>query len=400
MEANIIPDPNQRRTTLRELAGLFTRLGFTAFGGPAAHVALMEHEVVTRRGWLDRQHFLDLIAAVNFIPGPNSTQLAILVGQMRAGMRGLIVAGTCFIAPAMLIILPIGWAYVKWGALPQAQPPLRAIGAAIVAVVVFAIWRFGHTAVKDKFTLVLMIACAAEHGAGTRLYWPEPELIALALAALLGAIWYGAKASRVTPMVMIALPIGFWPQLLRMAGVLFKIGATLFGSGYVLVSYLQTDMVDHRAWLTQQQLLDAIAVGQFTPGPLLTTATFVGYLLGSTTFGGGTAGGLIGGLVGTIAIFLPSFILVAIFGPMLQQIRQKPWARGALDGMNAAVVGLMVVPTVRLAGLAIIKPSSKTDLLGILILLATLFGLWRRINTTWLVLGAGLVGLLFHSIVP
>ncbi|HWP40514.1 MAG TPA: chromate transporter, partial [Tepidisphaeraceae bacterium] len=201
------------------------------------------------------------------------------------------------------------------------------------------------------------------------------------------------------PMLAIAIPATYWPELARMALTLLKIGGTLFGSGYVLVSYLQSDFVDRLGWLTQRQLVDAIAVGQFTPGPLLTTATFVGYLLGHTKFAAGVTGGIIGGVVATVAIFLPSFILVAIFGPMLQQIRARPWARGALDGMNAAVVGLMFVVAVRLGIGAILLPQTqRVDVLSIVILIASLLGLWRRINATWLIIGAGLIGaaLSFH----
>jgi chromate transporter len=380
-------------TSLRELAALFTRLGFTAFGGPAAHVALMEDEIVTRRQWLDRQHFMDLVAAVNFIPGPNSTELAIHVGQIRAGMRGLIVAGACFIAPAMLIIFPIAWAYVKWGSMPQAGPPLRAIGAAVAAVVVVATVRFAQSALKNFLTIVISILVTAHAITALFVKLPQPEIPSLIFAAGVGALGYRRKST--TIMLGLALPIGFWPELLRLAGVLLKIGATLFGSGYVLISYLQSEMVDRRGWLSPQQLADAIAVGQFTPGPLLTTATFVGYLLGHSQFAGGIPGGVIGGITATVAIFLPAFVLVAIFGPLLQRIRQNPAARGALDGMNAAVVGLMAIVAARLAWPAVFDaPAQRINLVGTAIFLATLAGQWRKINATWLIAAAGIVGLI------
>jgi chromate transporter len=375
-----------------ELAGLFLRLGFTAFGGPAAHVALMESEIVARRKWLDRQHFLDLVAAVNFIPGPNSTELAIHVGQLRAGFRGLVVAGICFIAPAVLIILPIAWAYVKWGSLPEAGPALRAIGAAVAAIVVFATIRFAQTALKDGLTIALALLVAVHATIAPLLHSPQPEIPSLAFAAVVAASWYRYKT---TPAALLAigLPIGFWPEMLRLGAVLLKIGATLFGSGYVLISYLQSEMVDHRHWLTQQQLADAIAVGQFTPGPLLTTATFVGYLLGHTRFAGGMCGGIVGGLVATIAIFLPAFVLVAIFGPLLQRVRKNPTARGALDGMNAAVVGLMVVIGLRMLWPAVYDTTSqRINFLGIFLFAAALVGQWRKINSTWLILAAGGIG--------
>jgi chromate transporter len=225
----------------------------------------------------------------------------------------------------------------------------------------------------------------------------QPEIPALAVSAVAGAIWY--RQSTRSMVLAIALPVGFWPDLTRMALSLLKIGATLFGSGYVLISYLQSDFVDHYGWLTQQQLGDAIAVGQFTPGPLLTSATFVGYLLGHDHFGGGVTGGIIGGIVATIAIFLPSFVLVAIFGPLLQRIRANPLARGALNGMNAAVVGLMVVVALRLTWAAVYIPTARRAyILGILILVATFAGLWRKINSTWLILAAGVLGAAGHLI--
>ncbi|HEY7086852.1 MAG TPA: chromate efflux transporter [Tepidisphaeraceae bacterium] len=392
--------PPIEKSRLRELAGLFLRLGFTAFGGPAAHVALMETEIVTRRQWLDRQHFLDLMAAVNFIPGPNSTELAIHVGQLRAGTRGLIVAGACFICPAMLIILPIAWAYVKWGTRPQAGPALHAIAAAITAVVVFATIRFSRTAFKDPFTIALGVLAAVYNVASKRYALTEPELLPLAIAAIAGSIWYRARQPRTVTVVSIALPMGFWPELLRLAAVMLKIGATLFGSGYVLISYLQSEMVDHRGWLSQQQLLDAIAVGQFTPGPLLTTATFVGYLLGSTKFGGGMPGGIIAGVAATIAIFLPAFVLVAIFGPILNRIRHNIWARGALDGMNAAVVGLMAIVAFQLLISATWVPTARhIDVLGVFIFVASMVALWKKVNATWLVLAAALIGAIAHFVI-
>lgn len=384
----------EQRQRLRELAALFTRLGFTAFGGPAAHVALMEEEIVHRRQWMDRQHFLDLIAAVNFIPGPNSTELAIHIGQLRAGWRGLIVAGVCFICPAMLIILIIAWSYAKWGAMPAVVPSLHAVAAAVLAVIVFAIWRFSITAMKDSFTSVIVVLVTISQFAGSRAGVPQIELLALAASAIAGAIWYRSRADRVShKLLSLMLPIGFWPDIAKLAAVLFKIGITLFGSGYVLISYLQAEMVDHRGWLTQQQLTDAIAVGQFTPGPLLTTATFVGFLLGHSRFGGGNAGGILGGIVATIAIFLPAFLLVAAFGHLLQKIRSSLRARGALDGMNAAVVGLMILPAVRMGEPALQRMNDqRLDWINLGIFTLCMLGLWKKMNATWLILAAGVVG--------
>jgi chromate transporter len=332
---------------------------------------------------------MDLVAAVNFIPGPNSTELAIHVGQLRGELRGLIVAGACFIGPAMLIILPIAWAYVKWGATPQAGPALRGIAAAVAAIVAFATFRFAHTAIKDPVTAILAAIVAGHAIIAPLMHWPQPEIPSLFFAAIVGGIWYRHKTFSAP---LLAIPLGFWPEMLRLGLVLLKIGATLFGSGYVLISYLQSEMVDHRGWLTPQQLSDAIAVGQFTPGPLLTTATFVGYVLGSTRFGGGMGGGVLCGVAATIAIFLPAFVLVAIFGPLLQRIRQNPTARGALDGMNAAVVGLMLVIALRMIWPAVYDSSvHRVNFIGIVILIGASLGLRKKINTTWLILAAGAV---------
>jgi chromate transporter len=356
---------------LRELARLFTRLGFTAFGGPAAHVALMEDEVVTRRKWLDRAHFLDLVAAVNFIPGPNSTELAIHIGQLRAGFAGLVVAGVCFITPAVLIILPIAWAYVTWGALPQVQPVLHSIAAAMVAIVAVATWRFLRTAIKDTFCLVICTVAALGAPLIQKYAALQPEIPLLAFAAVAGAIYYRRGSANARMLV-----ISF--ELLMLAGFFLKVGATLFGSGYVLISYLQSGLVHDHKWLTQQQLLDAIAVGQFTPGPLLTTATFIGFVVGHGTRGGGNVGGLAGALVATAAIFAPAFVMIAIFGPILQRLRQEPAARGALDGMNAAVVGLMIVVAVRLARAALLLPGERPGWVNLAILIAAIvLLLWR-----------------------
>jgi chromate transporter len=273
---------------------------------------------------------------------------------------------------------------------------LRAVGAAIVAIVAVATYRFLRTAVRDAFTGVLCAAAVVASALLQRFTSLQPEIAALAFAAGAGALWY----ARPRPRTLLSLPpwIGMiWvvPQdYVRMALFFLKVGATLFGSGYVLVSYLQSGLVDDYRWLTQRQLLDAIAVGQFTPGPLLTTATFVGFLLGHGTFAGGNVGGLIGALVATVAIFLPSFVFVAVLGPLLQRLRANRLARGALDGMNAAVVGLMIVVAVRLAGAALIKGSRyDVDWLNVVILACAAAALLRwKLNATWVVIGAGIVG--------
>ncbi|HSI36708.1 MAG TPA: chromate efflux transporter [Tepidisphaeraceae bacterium] len=425
--------PPDRR--LGPIARLFLKLGFTAFGGPAAHVALMEDEVVRRRGWMSRGQFLDTVSAVNFIPGPNSTELAIHIGQTRAGLPGLVTAGACFILPAMLIVLPIAWAYTTHG--PHGANPAAArhvadaligIKAATVAIVANALVRFAGTGVKDAFTAALAtlaLACSVLAAVYTV---PQSELIILATAATAGAIYYrnrithtDAQQSAATQRVADAheiprdtnqnppptsptrhLPLllapalaatPFWAQTLQMCLFFLKVGATLFGSGYVLASYLDTGLVEHHRWLTRQELLDAIAVGQVTPGPLLTAATFIGYLLGHRNFGGGVPGGIVGGALATLAIFLPSFLFIAGLGHLLPRLRRNRFARGALDGMNAAVVALIATVTVWFAKAALFRDGTcAVDWLaasvcgGSLVVLLT-----TRPNATWLiVVGAGI----------
>ena len=386
------------RSRLGEVALLFLRLGFTAFGGPAAHVAMMEDEVVNRRRWVDRQHFLDLVAAINFVPGPNSTELAIHLGLIRAGRAGLFVAGFCFIVPAVIIILPLAWAYCAYGTGPNALPRvggmMSAIGAAVLGIIVAALWRFAKTGIRDAFTATIAIVAACIGFLPARYVAHQPELVSLALAAVAGAIWYGRPRVRRVPSVLPALVAAPWvdANLARMALFFLKVGATLFGSGYVLVSYLKSGLVDHFHWLTETQLLDAIAVGQVTPGPLLTTATFAGYVIAHTTFGGGVTGGVAGAVVAAAAIFLPSFLFILVLGPLLQRVRHNRYARGALDAMNAAVVALILIVTIRLAGASFL-PNGTLHVGNVALSLLSLAALLLLdLNSTWLVLIAAGVG--------
>jgi chromate transporter len=413
MSDNPAPEPSR----LAEVARLFLKLGFTAFGGPAAHVALMEAEVVTRRKWLDRQHFLDILSAVNFVPGPNSTELAIHLGLVRAGWRGLIVAGVCFIVPAMLIIFPLAWCYVTYGATPGVGEALTAVKACMVAIIAMAMWRFARTGIKDAFTALVAGTAVVVSVLLQYFRVPQQELIILAAAAVAGFFWYGrtlrsaspaevqpaaqrsGKALRSLPLV--ALPLsagaGFSGQLLAMALFFLKVGATLFGSGYVLASFLHSGLVEQHKWLSEQQLLDAIAVGQITPGPLLTTATFIGFVLGSQKFGGGVGGGIAAGVVATVAIFLPSFLFICALGPVLPRLRASRKARGALDGMNAAVVALILVVTIWFARSVMIKTTGGVDLLSVFVFIAALaILLLTRVNATWLILASGAIGAMVH----
>jgi chromate transporter len=396
---------------LREIAALFTKLGFTAFGGPAAHIALMEEEVVNRRRWLDRQHFLDMVSAVNFVPGPNSTELAIHLGLVRGGHRGLVLAGACFILPAMLIILPIAWAYVEFGRTPRVEQALLGIKACMVAIVAIALLRFAKTGIKDVFTGVVAAGALAAGIVLPRLGVPQTEIIILAVAAVGGMVWYGRQniqhsASNIqhpnreegrTPVLMMPV-VGaagvMASPMMKMSLFFLKVGATLFGSGYVLASFLRSGLVEQHGWLSDRELLDAIAVGQITPGPLLTTATFIGYVLGAQKFGGGAAGGLLGGALATFAIFLPSFLFIAVLGPMLNRLRQNPRARGALDGMNAAVVSLIAVVTFWLARTSLFA-NGQLNWLALAVFAGSLAALgFTKINATWVILAAGLAGVI------
>jgi chromate transporter len=369
------------RSRLTEVVALFLRLGVTAFGGPAAHIAIMHAEVVQRRKWVSEQEFLDLLGAANLIPGPTSTELAIYLGFRRVGWLGLLLAGVCFILPAMLIVLGLAWAYVRFGSTPLAGRIFYGILPVVIAIVAQALWNLGRKAVKNWLTGLLGLLALV-------LYFLGVNILVLLLAAGLVAM-LGQNLSRLKrlPVVVFWLPlagVGLLAGSVRFSlPVLFlnflKVGATLYGSGYVLLAYLRADFVHGLGWLTDRQLIDAIAIGQVTPGPVFTTATFIGYLLG----------GVPGALVATAGIFLPSFIFVAIAGLLVERIRKSAWAAGFLDGVNAASLGLMAGVTFQLATTAVIDP------LTILIGLASLFLLLRfKINSTWLIAGGALIGLI------
>jgi chromate transporter len=376
------------RTSLRELALLFLRLGATAFGGPAAHIAMMEDEVVRRRRWLTRQEFLDLVGATNLIPGPNSTELAIHLGHRRAGFPGLVVAGVAFIVPAMVIVLGIAWAYVSFGRLPAAEGLLRGVKPVVVAVVLQALVGFGRTAIRGAPLAIVAAAAAVAALLGVN------ELLLLAAAGLAVAAVAGARrVGRGAPPAVALLglpPASALPALAAGAaaaapftvGGLFlsflKIGSVLYGSGYVLLAFLRADLVERLGWLTESQLLDAVAVGQVTPGPVFTTATFIGYVLG----------GAPGAVAATVGIFLPAFVFVAASGPLVPRLRASPIAGAFLDGVNVASLALMAVVSWQLARAAV------TDLPTAALAVASavlLFG-WR-VNSSWLVAGGAAIGL-------
>jgi chromate transporter len=368
------------RARLGELARLFLKLGTVSFGGPAAHIAMMEDEVVRRRAWLSREEFLDLVGAVNLIPGPNSTEMAIHVGRERAGWRGLLVAGGCFILPAVLIVGVIAWAYVRFGKLPAAAGLLYGVKPVVIAVVLQALWGLGRAAVRTWWLAALGAVAVAATALGAN------ELLVLGVAAALGMarqvrprVAFAVLSAGSGPLAGASAAFGLWPLF----GVFLKVGAVLFGSGYVLLAFLRADLVERLHWLTERQLLDAVAVGQVTPGPVFTTATFVGYVLH----------GAPGAAVATLGIFLPAFIYVALSGAVLPRLRRSPAARGALDAVNVASLALMVVVTWQLAGAALVDAWT----LGLAAVAAALL-LRFRVNSSWLVLGGATVGLAVRAL--
>jgi chromate transporter len=367
---------------LIDVVRLFLRLGITAFGGPAAHIAMMHDEVVKRRKWLSDQEFLDLVGATNLIPGPNSTEMAIHIGFLRAGWRGLIIGGACFIVPAMLIVLLLAWVYVRFGATPQAEWLLYGIKPVVIAIIAQALWSMGQKAVKGPLNVAVASIVLV-------LYFLRINEIALLFAGglivMLGMNYRRLKRQGLGVFIIPMSGVGVLSQVAMSFSfsslflIFLKIGAVLYGSGYVLLAFLRADFVVRLGWLTDQQLLDAVAIGQVTPGPVFTTATFIGYVLG----------GLPGSLLATLGIFLPSFIFVAISNPLIPRMRKSAWVSGLLDGVNVASLGLMAAVTWQLGR------ASLTDPLTILVALASFVLLiWLKVNSTWLIAGGGFIGLL------
>lgn len=400
-------EANRPPGALGEVARLFLRLGLTAFGGPAAHIAMFHDEVVTRRRWLSDADFLDLMAAANLIPGPNSTEMAIHLGYLRAGWAGLLVGGAAFILPAFLIVLALAAVYARYGATPTAQALLYGIQPVVIAIILQAIVGLGRKALRQPLPIAVAVGAFALYfvnvhellllaGGGLavmlarngRRLWPaggggggaaallpvaaRPGPVARLLrAAAGGEVWAAALAAAV-PVTLVGLFLSF-----------LKIGAVLYGSGYVLVAFLQTEFVERLGWLTSAQLLDAVAVGQFTPGPVFTTATFIGYQLA----------GVPGAVVATVGIFLPGFVFVAITNPLIPRLRQSPWLAALLDGVVAASLGLMAAVMVALGRRALV------DVPTVLVALAAAVLLIRfRVNSTWLILGGALVGWLARGL--
>ena len=396
--SNSLPKEEDR---IAQLAILFLKLGTTAFGGPAAHIAMMEEEVVRRRQWMTKERFLDLVGATNLIPGPNSTEMAIHIGYIRAGIAGLIVAGLSFIVPAVIITGVLAWIYVKFGSIPEISPFFFGLKPVVVSVILVAAIRLGKTAAKNGQLIVIGVSVAAASLAGLN------EILALLCGGAAGIMLYGVKKSAKKNISLWG--VSFFSSLWAMVkhsdakavmtaaaagaagiagislwklGLFFlKIGSVLYGSGYVLIALLEGGLVKDYGWLTQQQLLDAVAVGQFTPGPVLSTATFVGYVIS----------GAPGAVISTLAIFLPSFFFVLLLNPLIPRLRASKIMSAFLDAVNVSAIGLMaaVVITLGIAALA--------EWRAILIAVAAFVAGWRyKINAAWLVIAGAEAGWLLQ----
>ncbi len=387
------------KVTYGELMRLFLRLSLTAFGGPIAHIAIAEDEIVVRRKWMTHDQYLDLIAATNLIPGPNSTEVMIHVGYVTRGIPGALVAGACFIGPAFLLTLVLGVVYSSTGQIPQIQALLWGIKPVIVAIIANAGYRLARTALRSGALWVLFIAAVA-----TVIFTPIPEVVVMiaagvifglfvigykdTTAAMLAFIPHATGTIYRVPTVrpeifqtLIAAPPSLWDIFFYF----LKIGSVLFGSGYVLISYIQQDVVNGFGWLTGKQLLDAVAIGQITPGPVSTTVAVVGYIVA----------GLPGAFVATLGIFLPCFILVILTAPLIPKMRQSKFLGGFLSGVNAGVIAAILVTLIDLTGAALRTiDGAAWSPLAILLALITLALLIRyKINATWLILMGGIVGL-------
>lgn len=373
---------------LLEVTMLFLKLGTISFGGPAAHIALMEQEAVHKRKWLSPEHFLDLLAAVNLVPGPNATEMAIHIGFVHAGWPGLIAGGGAFIIPTFLISLAIAMLYVRLGTLPQVASLFYGINPLVLAIILVSVYRLGRVAIRDRLSLALGVACVIVTLAGVN------EAVVLLTAGVLSLLlsmkpqwqWlaHGMAGGGLLPMAS-RFAIGQIDNRLVRLGLFFlKVGSLLFGSGMVLFAFIQRDVVIRYAWLTQQQLLDAIAVGQITPGPVSSAATFIGYLVA----------GVPGAIVATLGMFLPSFVIVSLTGPWIPQLRESPLAQAFLKGVNAAVVALILS-----VGLTLLR-AAIVDIWTVLALLVGVAILLRfRVDTTWLVLGGMMLGLVRYLVV-
>ena len=377
-DAADLPVSVPRAKRLGEVAALFLRLGLTAFGGPAAHIALIEEECVRRRGWLSRERFLDVLGAANLIPGPTSTELVMHCGLQRAGWLGLFVAGVCFITPTALIVGLLATLYVQAGDLPGFEGLLQAVKPVVVIVVFQALFRLTRTAIRTVPMMFLAVAVVLITYTGI----PEVWILLLAgfVSAIVGRRWVLAMLVAVlsVPTKVVAATAVASVAVSSLFTYFLKTGAVIFGSGYVLFALLEGDLVQRYGWLTQAQLLDAIAVGQVTPGPVFTSATFIGYLLAGPT----------GAVVATFGIFLPAFLFTALSATVLHRVRNAPAVRGFLDGVNAAAVALIAVVLYKLTHSALVDIT----MVAIAAIAAVLI-FWLKVNSAWVIVGAAAIGL-------
>ncbi len=373
----------ERRGTLREIAREFLRLGFVAYGGPAAHIAMMEERFVRQRGWVTRERFVDLVGAVNLLPGPSSTELAIYLGEIRGGVPGLITAGACFILPAAVLVVALAWVYVRFGAVPQVAGLLFGIKPVVVALIAQAIWNLGRTALKNA-ALTMLAICVVAMAA-----WGIQALVLLIGAGIVWMIVRAARSLAKTRAAVVGMmgtgaagaggAIGAVPVFLYF----LKIGAVLFGSGYVLLAVLRADLVAKLHWLSDAQLLDAIAVSQATPGPFFTVATFIGYILA----------GWRGAALATLGMFLPAFVYVGVTARFLPNLRKSPVASSFLDGVNAAAVALMAFVGWQFAR------ASLVNVPAVVLAIASAALVFRyKVNSAWLVLGGAIAGIFLHAL--
>jgi chromate transporter len=365
------------RTSLRELAGLFTRLGLTAFGGPAAHIAMMQREVVDKRRWMDQQHFLDLIGATNLIPGPNSTEMAIHIGHERHGWKGLLVAGCCFILPAVLITGVIAWLYQRYGRLPQVRPFIYGIKPAIIAIILAAVFPLARKAFKTVELSVIGALALVASLVGLN------EILVMFGAGIVVLLLFIARRPRPPILPLAFLEIAFLSEAnIRIFLVFLKIGAILYGSGYVLFAFLDSELVT-RGLLSRTQLVDAIAVGQFTPGPVFSSVTFIGWQMN----------GLPGAVMATVAVFLPSFVFVALLNPLVPRMRRSKLFSAFLDGVNVASVAIIITVCIAFARETV--TDWRTILIAVTSLVVT-FG-FRRVNSVFVVIGSALMGFVLQG---
>lgn len=360
--------------TVKEVALLFLKLGSIAFGGPAAHIAMMEDEVVKKRKWMSSEHFLDLIGATNLIPGPNSTEMTMHCGHERAGWKGLIVAGFCFIIPAVLITMGFAYLYEQYGQLPSVEPFIYGIKPAVIAIIIAAVYRLGKKALKSVELGILGVLTLAATLLGVH------EIVALFACGLLALLLYFARkpSSRATSFSpLILLPVLGSATAMKTFLIFLKVGALLYGGGYVLFAFLDAELVS-TGMLTRQELIDAVAVGQFTPGPVLSTATFIGWQLG----------GFWGSLAATLGIFLPSFIFVAILNPLVPKMRKWKSVSAFLDAVNIAAVAVIVAVCVEM-GKETLTDWRSITIAGLSIILV--FG-FKKLNSAFIVIGGSLLG--------